>query len=216
MTGIVGNNMKRPVAATGGVLIALGGNLATASGGPRRTIEAALQIMPAFGLRVVRQAPLYLTQPLSKYIQNNYVNTAVEVEASLPPASLLAILHQIEDLFGRVRRDRWGPRTLDLDLLDYRGMIVPASGLRGPEAGIGPLPLALPHPGMAERAFVLLPLRDIAPGWRHPVTGESVDGLIRRLPDGALGALSVRATEIASDLVLNACSCLLSATLPPT
>ena len=189
MTDIAVNSMKQSAATTGRVLVALGGNLASSSGEPHRTIEAALRIFPAFGLRVSRRAPLYRTPPVSKYIQDNYVNTVVEIEVAVPPASLLAVLHRIEDLFGRVRRDRWGARTLDLDLLDYRGVIVPASGLRGPEVGIGPLPLALPHPGMTERAFVLLPLRDLAPGWHHPVTGEPIDQLIRRLPAAALGGI---------------------------
>lgn len=179
-------DIEQPPAAASAVLVALGGNLASAEGGPRRTIEAALAMMPAFGLRVRKVAPFYRTPSLSNYIQDDYVNSVTKLETALPPVALLAVLHRIEALFGRVRRDRWGPRVLDLDLLDYRGLIVPAMGRRGPEAGTGPLPLALPHPALAERAFVLLPLRDIAPGWRHPVTGASVDALIRSLPADAL------------------------------
>jgi len=186
MGGLSVRDIERRSATTTGVLVALGGNLATAAGGPRQTLEAALSMMPAFGIRVRKVAPIYRTPPLSNYIQQNYVNTVMEVEAALPPAALLEILHRVETLFERVRRDRWGPRTLDLDLLDYRGLIMPALGRRGPEAGVGPLPLALPHPGLTARGFVLLPLRDIAPGWHHPVTGESVETLIGRLPAAAL------------------------------
>ncbi|MEX0839371.1 MAG: 2-amino-4-hydroxy-6-hydroxymethyldihydropteridine diphosphokinase [Parvibaculum sp.] len=186
MNGLATREIGRPSAASTKVLVGLGGNLATAAGGPRQTIEAALQMMPAFGIRVCERAPLYRTPALSTYVQQKYVNTVVEIESALPPATLLGLLHRIEVLFERVRRDRWGPRTLDLDLLDYRGMVIPAVGPRGPEAGVGPLPLALPHPGLAERAFALLPLRDIVPGWRHPMTGESVETLIGRLPAGAL------------------------------
>jgi len=97
-------------------------------------------------------------------------------------------------MFGRVRGERWAPRTLDLDLLDYRGVVVPPRGNRGGDSGAGPLPLALPHPGIAARAFVLWPLRDVAPHWRHPVTGLSVDRLI-----GALGAEAAQGIERISD-----------------
>lgn len=186
MNSLAVKDIERPAGATSVVLVALGGNLASASGGPRQTLEAALTMMPAFGLRVRKVAPFYRTPSLSIYTQDYYVNSVVEIETALPPNALLAALHRIEALFGRVRRDRWGPRVLDLDLLDYRGLIVPAVGRRGPEAGAGPLPLALPHPAITERAFVLLPLRDVAPGWRHPVTGEHVDSLIRGLPADAL------------------------------
>lgn len=186
MSSLAVRDIERSAGAASAVLVALGGNLASAEGGPRRTIEAALTMMPAFGLRIRKVAPFYRTPSLSTYIQNYYVNSVAEIETALPPGALLAALHRIEALFGRVRRDRWGPRVLDLDLLDYRGLIVPAVGRRGPEAGAGPLPLALPHPAIAERAFVLLPLRDVAPCWRHPVTGASVDALIRGLPADAL------------------------------
>jgi len=181
-----GRDMGPSAAAASRVLVALGSNLATsADGGPRGVLEAALDAMPAFGIRVGARGPFYRTPSLSQYAQDDYVNSVVGVETILPPQSLLAMLHRIEALFGRVRRDRWGPRTLDLDLLDYQGLVVPATGRRGIDA-VGGLPLALPHPGLMGRGFVLLPLREVAPGWCHPVTGESVEALICRLPAEAL------------------------------
>lgn len=178
----------------GDILVALGGNMQTLEGGPAETLKAALAAMPGFGIKVVRVAPFYRTVALSSYIQPDYVNSVAVIEAALPPRDLLEMLHRIEAMFGRVRRERWAPRTLDLDLLDYRGMVVPPKGNRGADAGAGPLPLVLPHPGIAARAFVLWPLRDVAPGWRHPVTGLSVEGLI-----GALGAEAVQKIERISD-----------------
>lgn len=172
-----------------GILVALGGNLATVHGSPVKTLEAALAVMPGFGIRVVKCAHLYKTPALSSYVQPDYVNSVVSIETALPPADLLNILHRIEAIFGRVRRERWASRPLDLDLLDYRGMIMPAAGPRGADAGAGKLPLALPHPGIALRGFVLLPLRDVAPEWRHPVTGESVDRLIAALGPGGLAGI---------------------------
>jgi 2-amino-4-hydroxy-6-hydroxymethyldihydropteridine diphosphokinase len=91
------------------------------------------------------------------------------VETALDPTALMAALHRIEDRFGRARRVRNAARTLDIDLIDYDGRVMNG-------------PLILPHPRLTERAFVLLPLADVAPDWRHPVTGRSVAELIASLP----------------------------------
>ena len=92
----------------------------------------------------------------------------------MDPAALLALLHRTEAEFGRVRRWRNEARVLDLDLLAYGDLA--SDGADG-----GPV---LPHPRMADRAFVLLPLAEIAPGWRHPATGQTVEALIAALPIG--------------------------------
>ena len=171
----------------------------TVHGGPARTLVAALALMPAFGIKVTQSAPFYRTPALSSYIQSDYVNSVAAIEAAVPPEALLEILHRIEAIFGRVRRERWAPRPLDLDLLDYRGMTIPAQGKRGSDAGTGKLPIALPHPGIAARGFVLLPLRDVAPRWRHPVTGESVERLIASLGPGALAGIErLKSSQIRS------------------
>ncbi|MBX3447361.1 MAG: 2-amino-4-hydroxy-6-hydroxymethyldihydropteridine diphosphokinase [Parvibaculaceae bacterium] len=169
------------------ILIALGANLPGAAGGPEATLRAALAAMPAFGLQVVRMAPFYRTPALADYAQPDYVNSVASVEAAAPPEGVLATLHRFEALFGRVRRDRWAPRVIDLDLLDCRGTVLPGSG--GGRSGVAGAPLALPHPGIAARGFVLVPLRDVAPGWRHPVTGESVERLIAALPPAELAQI---------------------------
>lgn len=168
------------------ILIGLGANLPTVHGGPRATLEAALALMPAFGISVMRHSSYYRTPALTPYVQPYFVNSVAVVETALPAAALLEALHRIEGLFGRHRVARWAARTLDLDLLDYHGQIVHAAGPRGLEAGAGKLPLALPHPGIADRAFVLVPLAEVAPGWRHPVSGEGPRQLLQRL-DAAQG-----------------------------
>ncbi|MBC7103681.1 MAG: 2-amino-4-hydroxy-6-hydroxymethyldihydropteridine diphosphokinase [Parvibaculum sp.] len=171
------------------ILIALGGNMPTIQGPPAGTLRAALAMMPAFGIKVVAFAPFYRTPALASYIQPDYVNSVAVVEAADPPRTLLDKLHRLEAHFGRVRRERWGPRPLDLDLLDFRGEILVPTWPTGRDAGVGPLPLALPHPGISGRAFVLLPLRDVAPDWHHPVTGRSVGDLIAALPEGEVRAV---------------------------
>lgn len=170
------------------IIVGLGGNIPTVQGMPEQTLVSVLALMPSFGIRVARCAPFYRTPALSSYAQPDYVNSVAVIETAVPPAELLELLHRIEAVFGRVRRDRWAPRPIDLDLLDYRGLLLPAKGERGKGAGTGKLPIALPHPAIGARGFVLLPLRDVAPGWRHPVTGESVDRLIAQLgPEGVKG-----------------------------
>ena len=177
------------VAVADRILIALGGNMPTIQGPPAGTLRAALAMMPAFGIKVVAVAPFYRTPALASYIQPDYVNSVAIVEAADPPGALLEKLHRLEALFGRVRRDRWAPRPLDLDLLDFRGEVITGTSPAGLAAGAGPLPLALPHPGISGRAFVLLPLQDVAPDWRHPVTGRSVGDLITALAQSEVRAI---------------------------
>lgn len=153
------------------ILIALGGNLPTSHGSPRQTLEAALLRFPAHGFAVAARSPWYETAPVPVSDQPNYVNGVVRVETALDAGATMAALHAIEAEFGRVRSVPNAARGLDLDLLDYEGMVRTASP-------------ALPHPRLGERAFVLYPLRDVAPHWRHPVSGESAAEMIAKLPPG--------------------------------
>lgn len=163
------------------ILIGLGANLPTVEGGPRQTLEAALRLMPVFGISPIRCSPFFSTPALAHTVQPPYVNAVAVVASAMPARDLLAALHRIETQFGRVRRTRWAARTLDLDLLDYQGQIVTAQGPRGADAGIGPLPLALPHPGIEARGFVLVPLTEVAPNWVHPRSGVTASALLERL-----------------------------------
>jgi 2-amino-4-hydroxy-6-hydroxymethyldihydropteridine diphosphokinase len=100
------------------------------------------------------------------------VNSVAWIETTLEPAALLALLRQVEREFGRQRMVRNAARTLDLDIIDYDGRVE-----NTPE-------LTLPHPRMQDRAFVLLPLAEIAPGWWHPTLGKTIESLISALPPG--------------------------------
>ncbi len=113
------------------------------------------------GVRVLRRSPWYETEPIGPP-QPNYLNGCAVLEVQHSPLQLLDILLAVEQQFGRVRRERWGPRTLDLDLLLFDDLILDL-----------PL-LQIPHPRMGDRAFVLVPLATIAPDWRHPVTGQAI------------------------------------------
>lgn len=149
--------------------IALGGNL----GDVRRTLNDAIaDLRVRIQARMIARSSDYRTPPWGDLDQPPFVNACMCVDTDLAPQTLLAQMHAVERAFGRdrTRERRWGPRTLDLDLLDYHGL-VSAPGQR----------LRLPHPGIAERIFVLKPLAEIAPGWKHPVTRQSAAMLLRRL-----------------------------------
>jgi 2-amino-4-hydroxy-6-hydroxymethyldihydropteridine diphosphokinase len=152
-----------PVAA----YLGLGGNL----GDPAELLRSARRAVGAIpGVRETAFSNLYRSAPLGPAGQPDYVNAAMAVATALAPLDLLRALQAVEAAFGRVRTGpRWGPRTLDLDILLY-----------GQEA-FDSAPLTLPHPGLAEREFVLYPLLEIAPGLEVPGLGRLAD-LARRCP----------------------------------
>ena len=155
------------------IFIGLGANLSHERyGPPRQTLEAALGELGRRGLRVVRVSPWYRSAPVPPSDQPWFVNGVAEVESDLPADAVLAALHAVEAAFGRARTVPNAARAIDLDLLDYRGTVAPG----------GPGKATLPHPRLAGRAFVLRPLADLAPDWRHPVTGQPIATLIEALP----------------------------------
>lgn len=153
------------------ILVGLGANLEHPRyGPPRQTLEAALEALRRSGVVVLAQSRWYRSAPVPPSDQPWFVNAVASVETSLSPAALLATLHDIEARFGRSRRRRNEARVLDLDLLAYHDRVSAPS-----ECPV------LPHPRLAERAFVLLPLAEVAPDWRHPVSGRSAAELASRL-----------------------------------
>jgi 2-amino-4-hydroxy-6-hydroxymethyldihydropteridine diphosphokinase len=153
------------------ILIGVGANLPSPStGSPRTTCERALAALPGEGVRM----RWYESAPVPASDQPWFVNAVALVDTELDSAALLAVLHRVEAAFGRRRAEKNEARALDLDLLAYGGEV--RTGESGPH---------LPHPRLHERAFVLLPLCDVAPNWRHPVSGLTVEALIARLPDSA-------------------------------
>lgn len=155
------------------ILIGLGANLPGPAGTPRQTLAAALEALTAEGIRVCASSGFWTSPAWPPSDQPPYLNAVARVETAFGPEELLLRLHSLEARFGRMRGERWAARTLDLDLLAH-------GRLHRAPAEVGDL--ALPHPRLAERPFVLLPLAEVAPGWCHPVLGSSVGALIASLP----------------------------------
>jgi 2-amino-4-hydroxy-6-hydroxymethyldihydropteridine diphosphokinase len=158
------------------IYLALGSNLSGTFANSQQLMAAAIDNLPLCGAHVVARAPLYCSAAVGPKIdgqgQGDYINTVVAVRSVTPATALLRRLHTLEAAFGRERRVQWGPRTLDIDIVSYHNEIH--------------INMAqIPHPRLAARAFVLYPLRDIAPGWRHPLSGATVDALIKQLPTAA-------------------------------
>lgn len=146
--------------------IALGSNL----GDCRTTLEAALlDLDRSPDVQVLRRSSWYRSAPVGPP-QPDYINGCALLAVRLAPEALLDRLQAVEYRHGRVRAERWGPRSLDLDLLLYGDLRLEGERLQ------------IPHPRMAERAFVLVPLAEIAPGWRDPLSGLTVAALARALP----------------------------------
>ena len=153
------------------LFIGLGANL-TPDGyaGPREGGMAALSALADEGVHLSALSHWYESAPVPISDQPWYLNAVAEATTELDAASTLAALHQIERRFGRVRIERNAARVLDLDLLDFAGMVSDTSKL------------ALPHPRLHERAFVLLPLGELCPDWVHPVSGIAIQDLIAMIP----------------------------------
>lgn len=145
--------------------IALGSNL----GDSRGILDAAIAVLDSTpGIRVTARSHWYQT-PAVGPPQPDYLNGCVVIQTALSPRVLLATLLEVEKQFGRERRERWGPRTLDLDLLLFDDLRCDSPTLQ------------IPHPRMTDRAFVLVPLAEIAPAWIEPVSGRAIADLVQKL-----------------------------------
>ncbi|MDO5529029.1 MAG: 2-amino-4-hydroxy-6-hydroxymethyldihydropteridine diphosphokinase [Paracoccus sp. (in: a-proteobacteria)] len=178
-------------------LIGSGANLSSSAGSPAAAQIAALRALGAAqGVTLSAVSRFYRSPAFPAGAGPDFVNACAAIETRLPPEDVLALLHRIEAEAGRERKARWSARVLDLDLLAMGDLVLPDETAQAqwralpPEAQRTQAPdrLILPHPRVQDRAFVLAPLAEIAPLWRHPATGQTVREMLAALPEAERAA----------------------------
>jgi 2-amino-4-hydroxy-6-hydroxymethyldihydropteridine diphosphokinase len=169
----------------GVIIISLGSNKSGTWGSPREALARAMDEISRSGVQPVAGSMLYRTKPYGSIRQDDFLNAAALIETQIPPCQLLRLFKENESEAGRTAGRRWGPRPLDIDIIDYRGVIRnwktrrPCLSRR----------VILPHAEAHKRAFVLRPILDIAPNWHHPVFGVSAAALLKNPAVARAGAI---------------------------
>ncbi|MGR3712050.1 MAG: 2-amino-4-hydroxy-6-hydroxymethyldihydropteridine diphosphokinase [Shimia sp.] len=174
-------------------LLALGGNLPSQFGSPIQTLQEAFIHLNRNAVHIRAVSRFFQTPCVPIGAGPDFINAAATIETELSAQELLTELHKIESAFGRERLTRWGTRPLDIDLIGYESQVLPNASVwtcwrdlpAEQQAQEAPAELILPHPRLQGRAFVLAPLMDVAPDWKHPVTGRSVAQMFGDLSDFA-------------------------------
>lgn len=174
------------------IYIGLGSNLSGPWGSPPQTLLRAIKLLNSQPVALIVGSSIYTSMAYGRKGVAAYSNAVVQIYSPLPPEALIKKLHSIEKQAARSRGQRWGARTLDIDLLDWNGRICGPRKESGPFGGNEFRPLSLPHPGILTRPFVALPLAEIAPGWHHPLTGETALQLANRLRRSREGGILAR------------------------
>lgn len=191
----MGKTDCRRVTADRLAIVALGSNLSFGAETPSELLDAARRLLKKRGCAIRRCSRYFATPAFPAGSGPDFVNAVAVLDYDGGAAALLAHLHAVEAQMGRERVHRWGARTLDLDLIACGACVLPDAQTHAywrdlpPEdqQARPPPELILPHPRMSERAFVLVPMMDVAPDWVHPLTHQTVRQMCDALPHDAVG-----------------------------
>ena len=172
------------------IIISFGSNETVDCNSALQGILKAYALLESCNVRILKRSRFYLTEPYGVTSQPEFTNSAISIQTSLSPHSLLRVVKKIEAIAGRrPGKKRWAVRVIDLDIIDYNGL-----SLTCPKSGCVdfthvPGNLILPHPGIPYRPFVLQPIVDIAPFWHHHISGLTASQMLKRLPRNAPGKI---------------------------
>ena len=157
------------------VFLALGSNLSSEFGDRFTNINLAISFLEGYGIKLIKRSSFYETPSYPDKKNPKFINIVILVETTLPPIDLMSVLIFVEERLERKRVKKNDPRTCDIDIIDYDGQIL---NFRYKD-----LELTLPHQKLASRNFVLFPLQEILPTWKHPKTKEIIDVLLQKLSE---------------------------------
>ena len=157
------------------IFLALGSNLSSSFGDRFVNINLTITYLESYGIQIIRKSDFYETHSYPDKEDPKFINVVISVKTHLPPVDLMSVLLFIEKKLERKRNKKNEPRTCDIDIIDYNNQVL--------DFKYKNLNLTVPHKKLIFRNFVLLPLQEIAPEWKHPITKKNITTLIDKLPE---------------------------------
>ncbi len=157
------------------IILSLGSNLTSIYGDRFETLKFAISFLESYGILIEKKSSFYETESFPNKKNPKFINIIISVKTDLPPVDLMSVLIHIEKKLGRIRNKKNDPRTCDIDIIDYNGEILNFNYHKHD--------LTIPHKSLSSRNFVLVPLNEIEPNWKHPKTNETVSSLIDKIDE---------------------------------
>ena len=155
------------------IYIGLGSNLSSSYGDRFKNIDMAISFIENNNINIIKQSSYYETPSYPDKSNPKFINLVIQIETNLKPENLASVLISIEEKIERKRNKKNDPRTCDIDIIDYKGQII--------NFKVNNLDFSVPHKNLSSRNFVLYPLKEIAPNWKHPKTNDLINFLIDKL-----------------------------------